>query len=301
MKLSIIVPVYRVEATLNRCVESIISQTFSDLEVILVDDGSPDCCPQMCDEWAGKDQRIRVVHQENGGLSDARNAGIGLAVGDFITFVDSDDYLQQDTYQQVMPLTAEADIVEFPVYRFFGSPRQSLLTFTDRIITDQATYWLAMNGYEHTYAWNKIYRRSLFDDVRYPKGKVFEDVFTLPLLLQKVRSIATIDKGLYYYCLNHQGITATAKGPQLECLLEAHLAAMQRWCDDRYYLHILNIQMDVYELMDKEPVLPFRNIALLSPGLSITQRLKAIMLSLLGIKGICIFNKTLHKWIKPRS
>lgn len=301
MKLSVIVPVYRVEATLDRCVESIIGQTFSDLEVILVDDGSPDHCPQMCDEWASKDQRIRVIHKENGGLSDARNAGIGLAVGDFITFVDSDDYLQQDTYQQVMPLTAKNDLVEFPVYRFYGSPKQSLLTFDNRVCIEQTAYWLEMNGYEHTYAWNKIYRRSLFDDVCYPKGKVFEDVFTLPLLLRKAKSIATTNKGLYYYCLNHQGITATAKGLQLECLLEAHLMNMQWCCDDKYYLHILNIQMDVYELTDKEPVLPFRNIALLSLGLSITQRLKSMMLSILGVKGICKFNKIMHKWIKPRS
>ena len=301
MKLSVIVPVYRVETTLDRCVESIIDQNFSDLEVILVDDGSPDHCPQMCDEWACKDHRISVIHQNNGGLSDARNAGISQAKGEFITFVDSDDYLQCDTYRQVMPLTADNDIVEFPVYRFYGSSRQSMLTFDNRVYTDMASYWLQMNGYEHTYAWNKIYRRSLFDDVRYPKGKVFEDVFTLPLLLQKARSIATTDKGLYYYCMNNQGITATAKGPELECLLEAHLMAMQRWCDDCYYLHILNIQMDVFELTGKNPMLPVRSISLRTPRLNIIQRLKAMMLSLLGIKGICRLNKTIHRWIGHRS
>ena len=90
MKLSIIIPVYRVEATLDRCVKSVLKQDINDMEVILVDDGSPDGCPKMCDEWAEKDSRISVIHKENGGLSDARNAGIDVACGDYITFVDSE-------------------------------------------------------------------------------------------------------------------------------------------------------------------------------------------------------------------
>ena len=93
MKLSVIIPVYCVEATLDRCVESVLCQQVEDMEVILVDDGSPDCCPQKCDEWAQKDSRIRVIHKENGGLSDARNAALDIATGDYITFVDSDDWI----------------------------------------------------------------------------------------------------------------------------------------------------------------------------------------------------------------
>ena len=99
MKLSVIIPVYRVEDTLDRCVESVLCQSVDEMEVILVDDGSPDQCPAKCDLWAEKDARIRVIHKENGGLSDARNAGIDIAQGDFITFVDSDDYLEADTWQ----------------------------------------------------------------------------------------------------------------------------------------------------------------------------------------------------------
>ena len=105
MKLSVIVPVYQVEATLDRCVASIVGQTFSDLEVILVDDGSSDRSPQLCDEWAAKDSRVRVIHKTNGGLSDARNAGLDVATGDFVTFVDSDDYLESDNYQHVLLLS----------------------------------------------------------------------------------------------------------------------------------------------------------------------------------------------------
>ena len=115
MKLSIIIPVYRVEATLNRCVESVTNQSFDDFEVILVDDGSPDKCPQMCDEWAQKDPRITVIHQTNAGLSAARNAGIDRAQGDYLTFVDSDDFIGTETLGEVVEQLDDNDILEYPV------------------------------------------------------------------------------------------------------------------------------------------------------------------------------------------
>ena len=100
--ISVIVPVYNVAAYLDRCVKSIVNQTYADLEIILVDDGSPDQCGTMCDNWAMKDKRIKVVHKENGGLSDARNAGIEVASGDYIGFVDSDDWIEPDMYQDLL-------------------------------------------------------------------------------------------------------------------------------------------------------------------------------------------------------
>ena len=130
MTLSVIIPVYGVEHTLNRCVESVVRQTFDDWEIILVDDGSPDDSPRLCDEWAARDSRIHVIHQKNGGLSSARNAGIDAAQGRYVTFLDSDDYLDTDTYRHVIPLMDQADIVEFPFYRFFGSQRQCLVSFS---------------------------------------------------------------------------------------------------------------------------------------------------------------------------
>ena len=101
MKFSIIVPIYKVEEYLDRCVESLIRQTEKDIEIILVDDGSPDSCPAMCDEWAKKDERIRVVHKENGGLSDARNAGLNIATGEYVLFVDSDDYVAENACESL--------------------------------------------------------------------------------------------------------------------------------------------------------------------------------------------------------
>ena len=301
MKLSVIIPVYKVASTLNYCVESILGQSFTDLEVILVDDGSPDVCPQLCDRWAGMEERVRAIHKPNGGLSDARNAGIKAAKGEWITFVDSDDFVYWDTYYQVMPLAMQHDIVEFPVYRSYRTLKQTKLTFEERTYTDMAEYWLATKAYQHTYAWNKIYRRSLFDDVRFPVGKVFEDAFTYPQLLRKATSVCTTGQGLYFYCMNEQGITAKAKGPQLSDLLDAHMDTMKQWCDDLYYMHVLNIQMDVHELTGKAPILPYRRIDIGDSRLTFGMKIKALALRLLGIKQLCRLNKIIHIWRIHRS
>jgi len=295
MKLSIVVPVYCVESTLDRCVESIVNQSFTDFELILVDDGSPDDCPAMCDRWAGNDKRIKVIHKENGGLSDARNAGIDIATGEFITFVDSDDFLEHDTYEKVLARAGTCDIVEFPVYCHFGSERQTLLTFSLHTYEDMETYWLETMAYAHTYAWNKIYRRALFREVSYPAGRVFEDAATLPALLDRARTIKTVGEGRYYYTANDKGITANADGAQLEMLLNSHLDVIGRWCDDCYYMHVLNIQIIVNQVTGHTPRLPFRRINPLTRRLTWQSRLKAVALNLIGLKGICRLNKIIHK------
>lgn len=295
MKLSIVIPVYRVESTLDRCVNSVVSQDIHDFEVILVDDGSPDACPRMCDEWAARSKRVTVVHQQNGGLSAARNAGIRRAQGEFITFVDSDDFVEDGTYRKLMALTDEADIVEFPVWLFFGTPRQRLLTFHRQHFSDADDYWLQTKAYQHTYAWNKIYRRCLFRDVSFPEGKVFEDVYTLPRLLKQKPRVMTTDAGAYYYCYNPEGITATAKGEQLRMLLEAHLTAAMP-VDNEYYMLLVNIQMDVSELTGDAPRLPKRYV---KPFGGLKKRLKAIALNKIGIKNLCRITKILHCFKKP--
>ena len=276
VKLSVIIPVYRVADTLDRCVESVVTQHVDDMEVILVDDGSPDQCPVMCDLWAEKDARIRVIHKENGGLSDARNAGIEIARGEYLTFVDSDDYLETDTLAPLLEMAEDADIVEYSI--------KDRLTLTNCTYEDISEYWLKEQVYRHTYAWNKLYRSKIFEQVRYPKGKVFEDAYTLPLLLRKARKVKTTALGFYHYCWNPQGITATATGEQLRHLLEAHLTNGMPM-DDAYYLHLLNIQIDVCEQTKDKPTLTHRkvNVTLFSGA----ERLKAITNNLLGIKQLC--------------
>ena len=288
MKLSIIIPVYRVEATLDRCVKSVLKQDINDMEVILVDDGSPDGCPKMCDEWAEKDSRISVIHKENGGLSDARNAGIDVACGDYITFVDSDDWLEEGTYKAILNLMEDNDIVEYPVAH--------RLSLSDHSYENMDDYWLTGRAYTHTFAWNKIYRRSLFHDVRYPKGKVFEDVYTLPLLLRKTKRISTTSLGCYHYELNPVGITATADGKKLTQLLDAHLTSGMP-IDDIYYMYLVNIQMDVREQTGMSLILPKRMVK--TSHLKGRQRLKAILLNLLGIHIICRISKFIHLFKKP--
>lgn len=293
MKLSIIIPVYQVENTLASCVKSVLGQSFRDYEMILVDDGSTDASPQICDHLAKADRRIRVIHQRNSGLSAARNTGIAKAHGEYITFVDSDDSIAPDTLHQLMTLInvhPDYDLLEYPVYEHFDHPfNRHLLQFAPREYEDMHEYWLKGKAYCHTYAWNKIYRRTLFDHVRFPVGKVFEDVFTLPRLLQQCRIVATTDVGLYYYHWNPAGITALATGKELTDLLEAHMRVLPSVHDADYYAHVLNIQLDVYELTGHDPVLPV---------LPYRKTYKQRLLHILGLKRLCKLNKTIHTLMK---
>lgn len=291
MKLSVVIPVYQVEQTLNRCVESVRCQDVQDMEVILVDDGSPDRCPQLCDEWAAKDTRIQVIHKPNGGLSDARNAGIDIATGEYITFVDSDDYLSPDTYQPLLQ-----KLTEHPEYDIMEYPVADSLPLCERTYHDMGEYWLDCKAYLHTYACNKIYRRELFQDIRYPKGRLFEDAYTFPLLLQATKVLATTNVGLYHYCYNPDGITAQADGKALAMLLQAHLQSSMHMNDD-YYLHLANIQSDVWERTKDTILLPERQVDI--RRLHGKNKLKAITLNLLGIKTLCRINKVIHLFVKP--
>ena len=307
MKLTIIIPVYRVEATLNRCVESVLNQNLDDFEVILIDDGSPDNCTRLCDEWAQKDQHIRVIHQENKGLSGARNAGIDIAQGDYLTFIDSDDYIAEQTLAPLMQKLSDnpdIDIIEYPVFVFYGSPKQYMLDFRgDMVYQDMDDYWFKGKAYLHSYAWNKIYRTELYLDIRFPIDIIFEDMHTLPQLLKKAKTVMTTSQGLYYYCMNDSGITSTADGNALRMLLQPHVEIIKN-CQrqDRdfqiYYLHVLNIQMDVYELTGDYPILPFHT---LNPSnFNGTSKLKAIVLNILGISNICKLSKAIHKLWRNR-
>ena len=208
MLLSVIIPVYKVEQTLDRCVESVLRQDIEGMEVILVDDSSPDNSPSMCDEWAKKDRRIRVIHKENGGLSDARNAGIDIAKGDYITFVDSDDYLLDGTYAPLLRTLLDErdiDILEYGIKQTDNT--RLILTLEDRTYTTAADYWHETMAWNHAYAWNKIYRSILFKDVRFTKGRLFEDLLILPELLQICGKIMTTTHGTYVYSTNNDGIS----------------------------------------------------------------------------------------------
>lgn len=256
--LSVIIPVYRTEQTLDDCVRSVLkSCSGTDVQIVLVDDGSPDGCPQKCDEWAARDTRIEVVHRANGGLSAARNSGLDMARGEWVTFVDSDDVVDCDFKGAT---DADADIIEYPIVRHHDTSKEILLQWGDETYTSAKDYWHTTEGWTHSYACNKFFRRHLFDDIRFPEGRAFEDIWTTPMLLQKARTIRTITKGRYGYNDNAEGISMTAGGLQLTSLLEGNIqAAGIMGLSVRHYAAMVNIQIDVYRstrrmLLRREPL-----------------------------------------------
>ena len=214
--ITIIIPVYKVEAYLDRCVQSVVDQTYKNLEIILVDDGSPDNCPAMCDAWAKKDARIRVIHQNNGGLSAARNAGIDAATGDYLMFVDSDDTIHPDGIQVLLDaaISTEADIsVGRCVCVRAGSDHPAtqlpkINPVTIRGIDAIARQYAQDEPWQYVSACWKLYRRKLFNEFRFPVGRLFEDEFTTYLLYDAANHVADLPGAvIYYYLENEAGIT----------------------------------------------------------------------------------------------
>ncbi|MBR5126510.1 MAG: glycosyltransferase [Oscillospiraceae bacterium] len=208
MKLSIIVPVYKVEPYLRRCVDSILSQTFTDLELILVDDGSPDGCPAICDEYAEKDCRVKVIHKENGGLSDARNAGLDTAQGEYIGFIDSDDFIHPRMYEILYRMCVEekADIAQCEYTEFENKLPKPCLFGNDEVLTKVYEASQYVDNYFSGYWWiigptvcNKLFSKRIFGVVRFPVGKLFEDSNVHLDILRMTDRIAVTDSKLYYY------------------------------------------------------------------------------------------------------
>lgn len=308
MKLSVIIPVYRVEKSLRACVDSVLRQEVEDMEVILVDDGSPDKCGMICDEMSMSDRRIKTIHRKNGGLSAARNTGLEVADGDVVSFVDSDDLLAPATYQplmRVMEEHPEYDLLEFPITCHHGKADEHTLSFEDKAYIDMSDFWLRGQAYKHSYACNKLFRRKLFQDVRFPEGRVFEDMWTLPSLLDKASVVATTDKGRYLYNDNPDGITINADREALEHLLMAHIDVLGHHSQllrgkgiTEYFVHVMNIQIDVGSLGG--PILLSFNTKSLSPFHTspLSNMLKIALVKTIGIEKTCQLHK---KIINNRS
>lgn len=209
--ISIIVPVYKVEDYIDQCINSILHQSYKNWELILVDDGSPDTCGSICDRYSERDSRIFVIHKLNGGLSDARNAGINIAKGDYITFIDSDDYVDSRYLEVLMKLCNqyEADIVQVGFTSDkaeLAHPQQSKLIIKRFSPHDALRDMLRMRDVQ-VIAWAKLYRRVLFENIRYPVGRLNEDnLTTYKLLLSSKKCIVTSSKKLYFYRVNNCGI-----------------------------------------------------------------------------------------------
>lgn len=221
-KISVIIPVYNVEAYLNRCVQSIVEQTHQNLQIILVDDGSPDGSPAMCDEWAGKDDRIQVIHQKNSGLSGARNAGLAVADGEYVVFVDSDDYIKNTMLADLLELCNrhQAEVAVCGYTRFSGERltdeelKASGPTETTVRVYGQVEAMRQLHGWYgelYTVAWNKLYKRSLWQGITYPVGKINEDEFTTYKLLYRATNVVITNQIYYYYFYNSNSITTNEK------------------------------------------------------------------------------------------
>lgn len=210
--ISVIVPVYKVEEYLDECIASIVSQTHQNLEIVLVDDGSPDNCGAMCDAWAAKDSRIRVIHKPNGGLSDARNAGIDIAAGEYIAFVDSDDYIKPDMLEKLLAAMdrENADIAACGILNCEADRR---IAWGCRDFTGTSEQILALLYNDTAYpvaAWNKLYRRACWRDLRFPVGKTCEDAFTTYQLVNDTNLIVMIPEALYCYRIRPGSIMTSA-------------------------------------------------------------------------------------------
>lgn len=242
---SVIVPVYNIEEYLNRCIESIIAQTYSNLEILLIDDGSTDSSGRMCDQWAERDSRIRVVHKTNGGLSDARNTGIELAGGNYFAFVDSDDYISPDfiqvLYHALVTNNADMSICNVGVVNEDGN---LILHLNERIPQinevisgrDAVLRRFERNDLVHVAVWNKLYRKELFSTLRFPVGQLHEDDYVMHRLLGKCTRIACVPGGPYYFYVQ-RSLSLSRNDNMWKNFFHAERAAL----DQAVYLHTLDL------------------------------------------------------------
>ena len=227
-EISVIVPVYKVDNFLCRCVDSILAQSYPDFELILVDDGSPDSCGAICEEYAAGNRRIHVIHQQNGGLSAARNSGIDWAFANsdsqWLAFVDSDDWVHPEYLEYLYRAAQETgcEISACGLYRTEGETLSEKQAFTCEALSADDYYCTTqIHGGITAVAWNKLYRKSLFENLRYPAGKLHEDEFTTYKAVYAAGRVAVIHAKLYAYYQNPEGIMQSKWNPRRMHTLEA--------------------------------------------------------------------------------
>ena len=230
-RISVIIPVYNVERYLDRCVQSVAAQTYKELELILVDDGSTDNCPSLCDAWAGKDSRIKVIHKRNGGLSDARNAGLAVASGDYIAFVDSDDWIAPEMLERLLLALHQdkSDIAACAVRMVWEDdrPDRMLTVRTNRVLSRREAQKALLDEklLKHP-VWYKLYKKEVIRDIPFEKGKYHEDVFWTYQVIGKAGRVSLIDYVGYYYTQRSASIMGEAYSLKRLDAIEAH----ERWC-----------------------------------------------------------------------
>ena len=245
--ISIIVPVYKVEKYLHRCVDSLVNQSYENLEIVLVDDGSPDSCGKICDDYGQTDARVNVVHKKNGGLSDARNIGIEVSTGKYITFLDSDDWVKSNyietLYELLKENNADVSICSFnKTSSIIVQDEKPLKAIKSYLYTNKEALKEMYGEYyiQMIVAWGKLFRRELFNNIRFPVGKVHEDEFVIYKIFYKAQKIIYTDQQLLFYWQRPDSIMGAGFNLQHELdNLQAHLER------DEFFLSIN--EKDLYE------------------------------------------------------
>jgi glycosyltransferase involved in cell wall biosynthesis len=221
-KVSIVVPIYKVEKFISRCIDSIINQTYKDIEIILVDDGSPDNCGKIADDYAVEDNRIRVIHKQNGGLSDARNIGTAEAKGKYIFYLDSDDYLEPDTLSRMVDIAVykNCDLVVANYYYTYDDHEDLYLSDTEcmELFDNYNGLKQLVCGNIQNFAWGKLYRTDIVRKYLFPKGKLFEDTYWTHLVFAEAMRTAVIGYPAVHYVQRHGSISSEFKYSNLDIL-----------------------------------------------------------------------------------
>lgn len=230
--ISVIVPIYKVEDYLDQCVSSIVNQTYPNLEIILVDDGSPDHCPAICDVWAEKDARIKVIHKQNGGLSDARNAGMAVATGELMGFVDSDDWIAPDMYERLYQRLMEdhSDLAACGVEMVWEDGTGSqMLTRPGSCVLDREEAMRAIieESWLKQPVWYKLYKTALVRDLPFPTGKCHEDVFWSYQAVGAANRVSVFDAPCYFYRQHSKSIMGVGYSLKRLDALEARVQRYQ--------------------------------------------------------------------------
>lgn len=247
--ISVIVPIYNVEKYLDRCIKSILNQSYKNLDIILIDDGSKDRCSEICDQWERKDNRITVIHKENSGLSDTRNIGIELSHGSYLSFIDSDDYVHKDFIKILYELCKKYDS-DISMCGVYETCEEEDTTKNIKGGNEEVKYTksiLSKKDSLYCVAWNKLYKREVFQNVRYPKGKIHEDVAVIYKLLYFSNKVAITDIKLYFYFNNPNSIMRSNYTKKhldiLDGLYDSYLFFIRN-NEEEYAFNVLNDYID---------------------------------------------------------
>ena len=265
--ISIIIPCYKVEKYLDRCLESVVNQTYDNLEIILVDDGSPDNCPAMCDEWASKDSRITAIHKENGGLSSARNAALDVMNGEYLMFVDSDDYIAENAvelmYNRIITDGSDLAICNYKCVTDTEDEDYWDNTYPvkDEVLDcKNAHEKINLGEYWHfVISCCKLYKSALFDNFRFPVGKLHEDMLTSHLIIEKCKYVSCISDALYFYYQNTDSITHSYSIKRLD-IVDAYFLRFDFYYEKAYYsCAAANLWNTIFKLISARKNLDYKD------------------------------------------